>query len=633
MFHKITFTLILFATLITPQATAQPHKVPDSLLYRPIDLSLLEPYPVQPRTEGCDSVFFSDLNKYLYYNSDTLFHRIATQPLKEIYEDVWFYYLLLDVEKERIPAEREKLQAAAKRYNSKALYRELDVFDTWCCYRSQSPMTLERWNYVLSLVEKYERKNDLQTKLRILCHILFSSTGFPSLDLSARIENERIPIIKIINECFSTLERLDGQFFFNSGYPYFHLGRVYYEYKLYNKAIPLLWKALEQPVHYFFDRSQMKALDYLGDYYCTIGDYNRSDSLYLSILQSSDTVFSRPVDETIAIGALAANAMFRGEKEEAIRLYAVALPRALQVKDFTLAGAYAVHLGQLYLEKNQPDKTKNLLRDAEKYLLKGNLPIRGRKDFYTLARDYYLKINHTVKIAAYIDSIALIQNMENAVFNTGVLAYAEQEAFEMEKMLKEEQLANAKKRMLLLLVFLVFTLAIICILIYFYRKKQETNRSLFLQIKEQDKLTEQLENERRRNHNLRIQVGLNNIQLSEKEIEDEKFEKLTVLMKKELLFTDSEIKRTDVAAKIGLSDRGLHDCLKNNLNMSFMEYINHLRLSHAAHKLLLSSNEKITIEGIAIDAGFNSYATFYRLFRQKYGLSPDEFKKIAKKSH
>jgi AraC-like DNA-binding protein len=173
-------------------------------------------------------------------------------------------------------------------------------------------------------------------------------------------------------------------------------------------------------------------------------------------------------------------------------------------------------------------------------------------------------------------------------------------------------------------------LLVIALVVWNRRRLAMKNRNLYLKIQKQDKLAEELEDARKENRRLRIQSGITNNETSEKEQEDRIFEKLTELMKEKLLFTNSEIKRSDIAASVGVSDRGLHDCIKNNLNMSFMEYVNHLRLSYA-RELLLNPSEKLTIEAVATDAGFNTRMTFYRLFHKTYGLTPDEYKKSAKK--
>jgi AraC-like DNA-binding protein len=129
---------------------------------------------------------------------------------------------------------------------------------------------------------------------------------------------------------------------------------------------------------------------------------------------------------------------------------------------------------------------------------------------------------------------------------------------------------------------------------------------LYRQIVEQDRLTDELESERK-----------NSLDLI--------FVRLTTLMREQRLFTQPEVKRKDIAQQIGLSDRSLHDCIKKNTNLSFMEYVNTLRLSYA-RELLSNTNEKPTIDAIATESGFTSRTTFYRLFTDKYGLTPRQFR-------
>jgi len=170
--------------------------------------------------------------------------------------------------------------------------------------------------------------------------------------------------------------------------------------------------------------------------------------------------------------------------------------------------------------------------------------------------------------------------------------------------------------------------AALVIWIYHSRTIVRKNRGLYLQIKEQDRLAEELEREREENRKFQQILKPDGAVLPEED-DDLFFGKLTILMKEQRLYANCEIRRQDIAEQIGLSDRGLHDCIKNNTGMSFTEYINTLRLAYA-RELLSNMDEKFTIDAIAFEVGFNSRATFYRLFNEKYGLSPKQFKQFVK---
>jgi AraC-like DNA-binding protein len=58
---------------------------------------------------------------------------------------------------------------------------------------------------------------------------------------------------------------------------------------------------------------------------------------------------------------------------------------------------------------------------------------------------------------------------------------------------------------------------------------------------------------------------------------------------------------------------------------NFNEFVNQYRLAAVKKKLLESGNEHLTITGIAFECGFNSQATFQRVFKQTTGVSPTQF--------
>ena len=64
------------------------------------------------------------------------------------------------------------------------------------------------------------------------------------------------------------------------------------------------------------------------------------------------------------------------------------------------------------------------------------------------------------------------------------------------------------------------------------------------------------------------------------------------------------------------------------IGMTYTQYLNVLKTEYA-EKLLLSTDMKVT--DISYESGFASHATFLRLFRQKTGVSPSEYRKTRAK--
>ena len=206
--------------------------------------------------------------------------------------------------------------------------------------------------------------------------------------------------------------------------------------------------------------------------------------------------------------------------------------------------------------------------------------------------------------------------------------------YEVDKLEKENQIITIEKRrnrnyFLFASLGCVLLTVTLGIWIFYSRKIVRKNRGLYRQIQEQDFLTDAWEREREKNMKLQEMLKSFSASFTDKDEEDEMFGRLSLLMKERRLYTESEINRNDIAAQIGISDRGLHDCIKNNTGMNFSEYIDSLRLA-CSRELLAQKGDKLTIDAIATDAGFSSRATFFRHFREKYGLSPEEFRKSIK---
>jgi len=85
-----------------------------------------------------------------------------------------------------------------------------------------------------------------------------------------------------------------------------------------------------------------------------------------------------------------------------------------------------------------------------------------------------------------------------------------------------------------------------------------------------------------------------------------------------------DIKLKDISKLVFLSEKHLSRKFKEELDISFSEYVINRRLTYASG--LLAGNT-FSISNIAIMSGFNSPSYFIKQFRKKYGVSPSEYRK------
>lgn len=86
------------------------------------------------------------------------------------------------------------------------------------------------------------------------------------------------------------------------------------------------------------------------------------------------------------------------------------------------------------------------------------------------------------------------------------------------------------------------------------------------------------------------------------------------------------LNENDAAKHFGISYSYFSRSFKQIMNMSFKEYVNHLRINEA-QKLLLTSEKSIA--AIAEELGFSSPSHFINVFKKFKGCSPKQYKKNA----
>lgn len=98
---------------------------------------------------------------------------------------------------------------------------------------------------------------------------------------------------------------------------------------------------------------------------------------------------------------------------------------------------------------------------------------------------------------------------------------------------------------------------------------------------------------------------------------------LTDAFEHKKLYLNAQLSIYDVAKELGTNRTYISNCINNDLQTNFYDFVNAYRLN-VAKKLLVESNEKISV--IALNSGFNCFSTFLRTFRKKYGCTPQEYR-------
>lgn len=81
-----------------------------------------------------------------------------------------------------------------------------------------------------------------------------------------------------------------------------------------------------------------------------------------------------------------------------------------------------------------------------------------------------------------------------------------------------------------------------------------------------------------------------------------------------------------LASLLAVTPHQLSELLNVHMQVSFYDYLNTLRHEESL-KLLCNTQQNYSITDIAYRAGYNNRNSFYKIFKEKTGVTPSEFKK------
>ena len=109
------------------------------------------------------------------------------------------------------------------------------------------------------------------------------------------------------------------------------------------------------------------------------------------------------------------------------------------------------------------------------------------------------------------------------------------------------------------------------------------------------------------------------------ELKDEIIEAIQNRMNQEKDFLNPDLNLKVFAGNCRLPKRTVSQHINQRLNQSFHEYVNQYRVEEFKNRIAEYGDQGLTLEGLAYECGFNSKATFNRIFKKYTGFTPSEF--------
>ena len=106
-------------------------------------------------------------------------------------------------------------------------------------------------------------------------------------------------------------------------------------------------------------------------------------------------------------------------------------------------------------------------------------------------------------------------------------------------------------------------------------------------------------------------------------------QRLLDLMKTQKPYMDSGLTLQKLAKALAISPHHLSQTINEQLNQSFIDFINAYRIEEAKRMLVDPEKKHYSILAVSEEVGFNSKSAFNTAFRRHANMTPSEFRKVA----
>lgn len=536
----------------------------------------------------------------------------GTEKLNTLSKLVWntshdishgMYYIDL-LEDEAIRQNNEPMQGKANYY--RALYYQ---------YKSQNN---DSSLYYIKKAEALKLDGKTKSDIETMRFVIYTNEGKYTLAL--------FHVKKLLSEgAYKTESKEEALTYAKTAYIYSLLNNYTEAINDYLKSLEILDKSKD------FSNEHYRRYEKLKVYSMLAGDYrhNKDYKAAISAADSARTI----IDKIASVDKISINQMFRE----------------------TVMTEYS----EIYLDKKDMRNSRKYLDSLKSIMTDNTLP-SVRYDYLSTEASYYYEEGDYKKALAYTDSLQkcglddVVNNWESMIVRSRILhklnrsneafiLYDEamqlkdsmnqddisrqinelQTAHEIDKARTEIEMQKTKLEMtryiiIALVCILLLIIAFIIVRIRYNRERYKKDKKIFDQYALVKSYLEEIK--LYKDEKKKLAGDAENKQ-------NDLVEQLYNYLIETQSFKDKNIDRTKLSLALGTNRQYLTDAIREKTGKTFKDYINSIRLEYVFQ--LLTTRHNISIENIYDDAGFTSRSTFFRLFKEQYGMSPNELKKHA----
>ena len=384
------------------------------------------------------------------------------------------------------------------------------------------------------------------------------------------------------------------------------LGTSYYNFKDYDRALPLLHEGLLYP------GEKVRTWNYLAAYHQMQGNPDSAAYYHRTILTDEDGRRQPPVHLAIAISNLGKLEIMRGNNDAAIAMLQAGLDVMKKEPKYELSFVVVLYtsLGEAWLAKGDLDRTATYIDSVYRHRHEFLDVIWQQRaiNLFALQSQYYGRLGQYHLSKLYQDSSTIANRNYIQLSGQHHILLGEQQLKEAEIKFQAQQMAYQRNIIALATAALILVSIALIIILHFYRRKNAAHNILAQKAK-QWAMPHTDTNGQTDEENRHIMAT------ADRE------------MTQAHAYREPGITIDDFAARINIPRNNLSKAINKVTGHNFTHYINSYRIREAVRVITKNGDKDLRIDELYEQVGFGNRASFYRVFKQFTGLSPMEYQK------